>query len=276
MITFLALTFALSSVFYFLIIKAGHLRAGHGLYSLGLMWCPGVSGIITRLLFKQNTSPMGWRWGKTRYQAAAVLIPIGYATIAYLAVWTFKLGGFYNDKIISQMPVGIAAHPEWQAIPLYLILLVTSGCIKTLGEEIGWRGFLVPQLARSNSFHRTAVISGLIWSLWHYPILIFADYNSGTPAWYGLSCFTVSVVSVSVILAWLRLKSGSLWTCVFLHATHDAFVQGFFDPVTRDTGYTKYIIGEFGIALALVSMASALYFWKRGNVLPNVGNNSPA
>jgi len=59
------------------------------------------------------------------------------------------------------------------------------------GEQLrhcAWRGdwlagFLVPQLAKVTSFTRLSLLSGLIWSLWHYPILLFADYNSGTPAW---------------------------------------------------------------------------------------------
>ncbi len=278
LLSFLLLTFALSSIFYFLIIKAGHLNAGKGLYVLGLMWCPGLSGIITRLLFKQSTVPMGWRWGKTRYQAAAYLIPVGYATFGYMLVWLTGMGAFYNPKFIASLPGPLAAKPAWLAMTLYVVILAMAGmvssCFSALGEEIGWRGFLVPNLAQTNSFTRTAVISGLIWSVWHYPILIFADYNSGTPTWYGLSCFTVMVVSIAVIFAWFRLKSGSLWTGMFLHASHNAFIQGFFDPVTRDTGHTRYFIGEFGVVVPLVAAALAFYFWRRRSELAPV--NIPA
>ena len=136
-------------------------------------------------------------------------------------------------------------------------------CSSALGEEIGWRGFLVPQLAQRYSFTVTALISGAVWSLWHYPVLIFADYNAGTPTWYGLTCFTVMVVSISFVFAWLRLKSGSLWTGVLLHASHNLFIQGFFDPLTTNAGRTRYIIGEFGAGLALVSIVFAIYFWTR-------------
>jgi membrane protease YdiL (CAAX protease family) len=101
-------------------------------------------------------------------------------------------------------------------------------------------------LARRNSFTVTALISGIVWSVWHYPILLFADYNAGMPAWYGLLCFTVMVVGMSFVFAWMRLKSGSLWTGVLLHASHNLFIQDFFDPITPDTSPTKYVIGEFG------------------------------
>jgi membrane protease YdiL (CAAX protease family) len=132
-----------------------------------------------------------------------------------------------------------------------------------LGEEIGWRGFLVPELSKNMSFTATAFLSGVIWSLWHYPILIFADYNAGTPTWYGLSCFTVMVIAISFVFAWMRLKSGSLWTGALLHASHNLYVQAIFTPLTRDTGQTAWYIDEFGAVLPIVAVAFAIYFWSR-------------
>ena len=273
--TFLLLTLAFSSVFYFLIIKSGHLGSGYGSYVLGLMWSPGLAGILTRKIFGQSVNTLGWKWGQSRYQLWSYLIPLLYATIAYLAVWAFRLGGFYDHSFVANVSnsYGLGHLPDWAAISLYFAFAATTGmirsCSSALGEEIGWRGFLVPELATKFSYTTTALISGLIWSLWHYPILIFADYNSGTPVWYGLTCFTVMVVSGSFIFAWMRLKSGSLWTGVLLHASHNLFIQSFFDPLTTDTGRTKYIIGEFGAALPIVSVAFALYFWSRRHELPS-------
>ena len=121
----------------------------------------------------------------------------------------------------------------------------------------------MPELAKRHSFAATAIVSGLIWAVWHYPILIFADYNAGTPTWYGLTCFTVMVVGISFIYTWMRLKSGSLWTGVLLHASHNLFIQDFFDPLTTNTGRTKYVIGEFGAGLAVMCVIVGAYFWMR-------------
>lgn len=269
LLTFLLLTFALSSIFYFLIIKAGHLAAGGGVYVLALMWSPGTAAMVTCKLFGRDPGTLGWKWGKARYQVMSYFIPLLYAAITYVAVWIFHLGGFYDHDFVHAVTqrFGLGSMPAWAGITLYFLFAATTGvirsCSSALGEEIGWRGFLVPQLARNYSFTTTALVSGLVWSLWHYPILIFADYNSGTPIWYGLTCFTVMVVSGSFIFAWMRLRSGSLWTGVLLHASHNLFIQSFFDPLTTDTGRTKYIIGEFGCGLALVSTAFAVYFWTR-------------
>ena len=124
------------------------------------------------------------------------------------------------------------------------------------------------------SFTNTALISGIIWSLWHYPILIFADYNARTPTWYGLTCFTVMVVIISFVFAWMRLKSDSLWTGVLLHASHNLFIQSFFTPLTTNTGRTAYFIDEFGCVLPIVSLALGIYFWSRRKELAT--SESPA
>ena len=75
------------------------------------------------------------------------------------------------------------------------------------------------------------------------------------------------IFGLSFALTWLRLKSGSLWTAVFLHASHNVFIQQFFTPFTYDTGNTAYFIDEFGIGLALVSLLIAYLFWKRRDEL---------
>jgi len=133
-----------------------------------------------------------------------------------------------------------------------------------LGEEIGWRGFLVPELARAMPLGRVALVSGVIWASWHVPGLLFADYNGGTPAWYSLLCFTVLVLGASFVFAWIRLRSGSVWPAAILHASHNLWIQGVFDPFTADTGRTAWIIGEFGAALALTGIVIGWLAWRAG------------
>jgi membrane protease YdiL (CAAX protease family) len=275
-LTYLACTFALSSIFYTLIIRAGHLSAGHGLYVLGLMWCPGISAILTCLITRRPIASLGWKW-KWRYQLASYLIPIGYAGVAYGAVWATGLGGVPNQKVIGHsfyvsILDSLLAHAGVRTSPtnsliLFVFATGTLGMVistmSALGEEIGWRGFLVPELAKMTSFTRTALISGVIWTAWHVPILVFADYNSGTPVWYGLTCFAVMVIGISFLFAWMRLKSGSLWTGAFLHASHNLFIQGIFTPLTIDTGKTKWVIDEFGFALAIAAIIVAVIVWRR-------------
>jgi len=195
-------------------------------------------------------------------------VPLLYAGIAYAIVWVSGLGGFPNRDFMASlaMRMGLRASPAVSTV-VYVLLAGSFGMVRNLssalGEEIGWRGFLVPELSKTLSFTGTALASGIVWSLWHYPILIFADYNAGTATWYALTCFTVMVVSISFVFAWLRLKSGSLWTGALLHASHNLYVQNIFTPLTKDTGKTAWYIDEFGAVLPLVAVAFAIYFWRR-------------
>jgi membrane protease YdiL (CAAX protease family) len=253
--TFLALTFALSAIFWGLIISAGSLSVHGGLYVLGLMWCPGVSALITRLVLQRNLRGEGWTLGAPRWAALAYILPVVYATVAYGAVWLLRLGG-----------VDLARFDTNAAT--FVVLGSIQSFVFATGEELGWRGFLVPTLAKTMSFGRIAVLSGVIWALWHFPLIIFADYNSGTATWYSLLCFTSMVVALAVVLAWLRLRSGSVWPAALLHASHNLYVQGFFDRVTVDNGPTPWITGEFGAALVVTIGITAWLFWRaRGRVV---------
>lgn len=252
-ITFLVLTIALSSIFYFLIITSGTIFAADMLYVLAWMWCPGIAALLTSILHKKNLSDFGWRLGKPRYLLLSYFLPLAYSFIAYFIIWSFRWGGFQRSLDLEFF--------EFFVISATLGIFVSS--LSSLGEEIGWRGFLVPELAKVTTFTKTSIISGVIWAIWHYPLILFADYNSGTSAWFGLSCFSVMIIGISFPLAWLRLKSGSVWTAVIFHASHNLFIQQVFDPLTNDTGATKYFIGEFGIILAIISVPFAFIFWKK-------------
>lgn len=266
-LTFLLCTFALSSIFDALIIRDGHLMAAGGLYVLGLMWCPGASAILTSLVLRRPLRALGWSW-RWKYQGASYAIPIAYATAAYAVVWLLGLGGVPNWTVSEgllkawHMDAGRGA-----GLALYIGVSLTLGMVGSMitatGEEIGWRGFLVPEVAKLTSYTKTSIFTGGIWALWHVPLLLFTDYNGGTPAWYGLTCFATMVIGISFGFAWLRLRSGSLWTGAVMHASHNMIIQSVLTPVTIDTGRTRWMTDEFGCALAVAGIVVAYLFWRR-------------
>lgn len=271
---FLLLTLALSSLFWALIIVSGHVGGGLGTYVKGLMWCPGVAALLTCRIARIDVGIIGWRWRQTRWQLVAWLLPLAYAAVAYGIVWATGLGGFGNPEFARRVAEGFGwtTAPE-AAVLAYFLSTATLGVIGALpwalGEEIGWRGFLAPAMHGKFGFTRGALLTGGIWALWHTPILLFADYNSGTPWWFGLSCFAVLAVSDSVVMAWLRMRSGSVWTAAILHASHNALIQMFFTPFTSERGeVTAYAIDEFGFMLALVVLPLAVWAWRRRRLLP--------
>ena len=238
------------------------------LYVTGLMWSPGLAALLTKRIFREPISDLPWRWGGARFAWLAYLIPLAYALPVYLIVWLTPLGGFLEADFIKKT----AEHFGWVNFPpaltliLFVLLTGTIGLVaktaRALGEEIGWRGFLVPELNKVVGFTGVSVISGLMWAAYHFPVLLFGDYNKGAPAWYSLTCFTLMVVADSFILAWLTLRSKSLWPAAIFHGSHNLFIQSIFTPLTRDTGPTNYIIDEFGIGLVITVGVAAVICWR--------------
>jgi membrane protease YdiL (CAAX protease family) len=274
--TFVGLVWAISTIFYFLVIYCGGLGGGQGLFVLGLMWSPGLAALLAAAIHGRSIFDFGWGWGRTRYQLLSYGIPLAYAAVAYAVASATGLARLGNPESVA----AIARDFGWTAWPVpaivtgYVLLQATVGiiraCAYALGEEIGWRGFLVPELARALSFTQVSIVSGVVWATWHYPAILFAGYNSGT-AWYGLACFTVMIVGISFVFAWMRLRSGSLWTGMILHGSHNLFVQSVFDQFTTDTGRTQYVTSEFGAALAIAAAAAAFIAWRARNLVQAVG-----
>ena len=217
------------------------MAAGNMLYVTGAMWSPALAAFATKGIFGESIRELPWKWGNARYAWLGYAIPILYTVPVYVIVWLSGLGAF-NVAFLQKT----AAEFGWKNFPpsitltLFVLITATIGLIpklsRALGEEIGWRGFLVPELAKVVSFPKVALISGLMWAAYHYPVLLFADYNGGGPRWYSLICFTVMVVAGSFILAWLVLRAQSLWPAAIFHASHNLFVQSICTPLTRDTG----------------------------------------
>lgn len=248
-ITYLVITILLSSYFYYKLISVGRLNG----YVFGLMWVPAVSAIITKIIFDRSLKGLGWKFAKLKYLAASYFIPLLSALVVYAFVWIAGLGEVTKPQIITIL--GLST------------LGVIMSCGSAIGEEIGWRGFLVPELNKKYSYIKTSIITAIIWYLYHCPIIIFTDYNNGVSVGYSMIFFGITITSFSFICNYLRIKSGSMWTGVIMHASHNLFIQSIFDVITIDTGYTKYITTEFGIGLAIVYTMVAVWFIRKADKL---------
>jgi membrane protease YdiL (CAAX protease family) len=250
-------------------IHSAHIGVGNGLVGGLMMWCPGLAAFATCARFGIDMAKLGWNWRPVRYMGWAYAIPFFYALPVYVAAWVLVRGSFMFSAFTVALgeAFGFPKHPGAAALllgaPLYATVGVIGGMARTLGEEIGWRGFLLPRLVQEAGFTWGCLLSGCVWSVWHYPALLFADYNAGTRPAFALTCFTLMVMAASFIWGWLRLKSGSLWTSAILHASHNVFIQVIFDGMTAPAGRVLYITTEFGAGLVVTMGAFALYFWTR-------------
>ncbi len=258
-IVFLALTVVLSTLAYIPIIQAGTINGVYSNLAGLLMLAPGLAAVITFLVFEHSLRPIGWRPGKVSYLLLGLVIPAVYCLFEYGLVWLTGLG-----KYNGQFPPNFS---------VFLVTMLFNGTLSAALEEVAWRGFLVPKMIRLTSFTKTAIITGLIWSVWHYPLIIFSNVRLGnTPLPYSLICFTLFAVGLSFAAAWLRLKSGSVWTAALLHGSHNVFMLHVFNVLTTDSGSTWLLLGEYGAMTAAMGLLLAIVFWSLRGRLSTISN----
>ena len=259
--SFFAIVILLSAAVETLICRGG----SEWLY-LVLMWMPALAAIAANcVFFRENGEPFslkklfamsGFRKCKLRYILLGCLLPLGYSLIPYMVYWRLYPQNFaYHGVSFVLMLQGI--------LPVLVIGIFVS-LLSALGEEIGWRGFMVPALYERLGTNRTLLISSLFWCCWHLPLLIGGSYMSGTPLWYQLPAFVLCIFPVGVMAGLLTLESGSVWPAAFLHAAHNNYDQAVFGIITRGDD-RMYFVSETGALTILCAwvLAAILYIRAR-------------
>jgi membrane protease YdiL (CAAX protease family) len=270
-VTFLVLTFGLSTIFYIKINAGGE---GIAPWVLPLMWTPAISAILIKLIFDRNLKGLGWKPGPAKWLWLAYLLPILYGAVIYGFTWLIGQGGFTTEFAAGlASEVGMADASGVQMVIVYTLLMGTIGFLRgslpgAFGEELGWRGFLFPELQRVTSFTTASLIGGLVWALYHLPLILFSDYNSAAPRAFVVVIFFISIIARSFLHNWFRARSGSVWPNVILHASHNIFFLHVFDPLMSRYPLTDFFVTEFGVLLLVVHVLMALYVWAHRHELP--------
>ncbi|MDD5096302.1 MAG: CPBP family intramembrane metalloprotease [Candidatus ainarchaeum sp.] len=256
-LTFLVLAFALSSVFYCLVATAADAQDAL-IFTIALMWCPAVAAVLTRLYWQRNLSGFGLGLGERKWLLVGIFLPIVLGLVMFGSVW-LTVGEFNYEKAADILSVSF--------LPTFFTMLAFN-LFAAFGEELGWRGLLVPEMSKFTGFTKLALLSGAIWAVWHFPLIIFGSYHGVGSLWYSLLTFTPSVIGAGVVLAWLRLKSGSVWVAVLFHGFWNYFIQAIYPALTVQTPSTELITGEFGWLAPLAYVLLALVCWHYRGRLP--------
>jgi len=254
-LTFIILTFLFSSVFWYLIATTD-LTAENAYrvlgYTIANMWCPAIAAIITRLYFQRNLDGFGFSPGQPKWLLFSLVLPIAVGMVMFGTAWITGIAPFSD--------AGAARVFSATIVPTFLFLLLFN-FFAAAGEELGWRGFLVPELDRFLGFTELALLSGAIWTSWHFPLILFGTYHGTGSITSSFAVFIPSVMGAAVVLAWLRLVSGSVWTAILFHGFWNFFIQQFYPLLTTPTDAGSMMLGEFGWFVALAYVVLALVFW---------------
>ena len=105
------------------------------------------------------------------------------------------------------MGMAITGGPMVRFAKFLLLFLTVGGvlsCQSAAGEEIGWRGYMLTRLVDAG-VSAPIFLSGLIWALWHTPLILSGQYASGPNPLASAGVFVVTVIGIGYIFAWLRL-----------------------------------------------------------------------
>lgn len=261
---FLILVLAGSAVLDFMLIRAGGLKHATPLV-LAIMWVPALAAIAALLLTRRSLATLGWRLGPIRIICAAVALPAAIVTPIYAVLWVSGIA----DADVSEWSTLVEENFGSRLAPAPALLVIASlgllvDTVAATGEEIGWRGLLLPELSRKLSLPTAALVTGAIWAVWHYPGILWGGYASdSTPIWYSVVSFTVMALGWSMVLAWLRFASGSFWPAALMHGAHNITIQAILDPITNEAaGVTPFVIGEFGLGIAFAYVCAGALAWR--------------
>ncbi len=105
-----------------------------------------------------------------------------------------------------------------QTLPLAVLINPIMGLLQCFGEELAWRGYLLPKLSKKYSPLTATVLTGVIWGLWHAPIIAMGyNYGSEHPV-LGILAMIILCVVLGMISGFLFFKTKSVWASVIFHA----------------------------------------------------------
>jgi len=206
--------------------------------TVAMMFTPGLAALLVAVMLQRHRGKallvelgltgfftrQGWRFAGAGIAGAAVLV-LGSWSLGLLLEWV-QLDperSVARELIIrvtgEQPPMPMALLALLQLVNLPIGIAITA--IAATGEEIGWRGWLLPKLLPLGTGWALS-LSGAIWGLWHAPaILLGLNYEQRDPL--GIIMMTIGCVGAGVLIGWLRLASGSLLPCVLAHAALNSF-----------------------------------------------------
>ncbi|MBV9616254.1 MAG: CPBP family intramembrane metalloprotease [Ktedonobacteraceae bacterium] len=228
-----------------------------------LMFTPAISSILARLILREGVKDVSFQLGGRRGLAAiafVVLFPILLALFTYIPFWLFGWAQLYPKGLIFS---SLSAQPALDVTLNVLLLTVigTAGVLPfAMGEELGWRGFMLTRMI-SAKIPWPIFVSGLIWGLWHFPLILGGLYDVTPNLLLGTLIALLSVLGYVYIISWVRLYSGSVWPAALAHAAFNIVYNDTFGAATK--GGT-YLLGETGLVsgIVIIVIAVLLYrFW---------------
>lgn len=279
---YLALAFGLTWIIFFIYILSGNIWAADGeisgmdqFVSLGML-CPALAMLLTRYVTREGFAVTGkdsmllginFKDGKWVYFAIAMFLPWIYIELGSALTLLISPNAFdpHNSELLG------LADNERAIVYIQPLAAIVSGAtvsFAAFGEEVGWRGYMLPKMIKLWGIGKAVVIGGIIWGIWHWP-LTYVGHNFGTEyfgyPFTGFAAMCVLCIFMGIILTFVTCKSDSIWPAAILHAINNASpsVLQYFINHDKMTGWRSDSVVSFliGILPMVVISIYILTMW---------------
>jgi len=217
-----------------------------------LMLFPAIAVIITRLITKEGFRDALLGTGRRKsgkYYAAAVIFPVLLPLVSGLILHLFIVkNGSIGDSAFCDN--GMLTTAVLLTAPATGLAMAAHG----FGEELGWRGYLTPKLEELMPTPLAIVVTGIIWALWHGPLLAYG-YDFGRDydffPYGGFIAMIVMCIALSAFLTWLTKRTDSVYPAALCHMVYDMTCASEFTMFAMKADGTpfEYRVSEFWVLI---------------------------
>ena len=213
-------------------------------------------GVLTFTVVPRGRRLVLWRGvglGRAglRTWPSAIAVPLGLGLSVYGAALVIGAGTFTTD----------AATVDTGGVVDLAVSLV-FGTLLIAGEEIGWRGYLLPRIQQVTTRRKAAVATGFAHGCFHLPLILLAStYDTGGSTWFSAPAAVVVITAGGVFYAWLWDRAGTVWPVAVGHnVVNVVFDLGAVAVVVAPGWNLTYVTGETGVItlVACVVLAATL------------------
>lgn len=159
----------------------------------------GVKSLLGRLF--------QWRVSGRVYLAVFFIFPL----LFFIGYQLLGIKASDNETFLVFLTLVVAA-------PINSIIAAVISGVGPLGEELGWRGFMLPRLLKRHGDFSSSVIIGLIWALWHLPVFLFPEWRGEIPIALPILLYSFGTIAIAVVMTKLyHWSRGSVLIAILFH-----------------------------------------------------------
>ncbi|MEN3013206.1 MAG: CPBP family intramembrane glutamic endopeptidase [Endomicrobiia bacterium] len=278
-LNFIILTFGLSFIFTGIFkLLGGRLSIANpltGLVGVIYMFCPFCAVmILEKFSYVKIKQKCAVNFNFNFWYMVALFLPFllsfasfGVATFFPGVEVSYDMEGFFerlsktlDDRQINHIRQQLNEYPFnplifWIFSAIFFSLTINA--FVAFGEEIGWRGYLFDELIQKFNFWQSSLIIGVIWGLWHAP-LVLQGHNYPTNPYLGVIWMIIFCVLYSPIFNFIRIKSNSVIAPSILHGAVNA-TYGF--SILFLKGGNEFSVGMLGVSGFILLMIVDVIIW---------------